>query len=256
VYSQTENPSWPGTKINTVVDGTGGLRLDFSDNMDDWSDLDVVTDIDFGSGGGVTTGSYQIETPIDLSEVYTSRVSVFLRVDATNDFDTIASWQTLADVGSLSSISPDEWAATLEVRTTDDDPAILSPAATWGDWLEFRTGDYSGRAFDFRVLLETFRTGISPRILAMIINIDMPDRNEGGDNVEILIGGTRIGFVPKYKFLKGVGIQTKDFLSGEYWKITSQDETGFTIEAFDASNTAIDGRHISYNAIGYGRVTN
>lgn len=254
VFNEEEEPGWTGTKTDTIVDFTSALRLDFTDEIGDWPSLEEVPELYFGFGGGTTSGQYQIASPIDLSEIYTSRVSVLLRVDATNDLEAISSWARLSDVASLSDIDPSEWSVLLEVRTTDDDPNSVSPAPTWSDWSEFRVGDYSARGFDFRVTLETFRVGVSPRVLNMDISIDMPDRVVADDEVACPEGGVRITYTPRFKAKPGVGINARDMQTGDYYTKSNEAVDGFDIEFFNAAGVS-QARTFGYVAKGYGKVT-
>ncbi len=255
VFSEEEEPDWLGEKTDTEVDFTDALRLDFNDEIGDWPSLELVPELYFGYGGGTATGQYQIASPIDLSEIYTSRVSVLLRVDATNDLESISSWNTLAEVASLSDIDPSEWAVLLEVRTTNDDPNSISPAPTWTEWTEFRVGDYSARGFDFRVTLETFRLGVSPRVLNMDISIDMPDRVVADDTITCTAGGITVSYpVARFKAVPGVGINARDMHTGDYYTKSLETESGFRIEFFNAAAVSQE-RTFGYVAKGYGRVT-
>lgn len=256
VYSENEEPGWSGEKTNTEVDFTDALRLAFEDEIGDWPSLEAVPELYFGYGGGTTTGQYQIANPIDLSEIYTSRVSVLLRVDATNDLEAISSWTTLASVASMSDIDPSEWSVLLEVRTTNDDPNAISPAPTWTDWAEFRVGDYSARGFDFRVTLQTFRLGVSPRVLNMDISIDMPDRIIADDVVTCPEGGVRITYTPKFKgpTFPGLAINIRDLSTGDYPRKSNEGVDGFDLEVFNAAGVSVE-RTFGYVAKGYGKVT-
>jgi predicted phage tail protein len=254
VFNEEEEPGWTGSRTDTVVDFTNALRLDFEDDIGDWPHIEDVPELAFGVGGGTTVGSYQIDQPIDLSEVYTSRVSVLLRVDATNDLEAISSWVRLSDVASLSNIDPSEWSVLLEVRTTNDDPLSVSPAPSWSDWEEFRVGDYSARGFDFRVTLRTNRIGISPRVLNMDISIDMPDRVVAEDALTCPDGGLRVTYVPRFKAVPGVGINARDMATGDYYTKSNEAEDGFDIEFFNAAGVSQE-RTFGYVAKGYGKVT-
>jgi predicted phage tail protein len=259
VLVEQEDPEWNGIKVGTIVDETGALRLDNSDEIGDWPHLEDVFERAYGYGGGVFVGTYQLAKPIDLTEIYSSQVTVLIKADGSNDLDAMINWNPLSSVLALSDVDPSEWSVLLEYRTTNDAPfldeeeTILNPDAVWSDWAEFHTATYTARAYDFRLTLRSYRLGVTPRIINYKITIDMPDRVDGKNNVAVPAGGVRIVFDPKFKQLDGVGIQTEDFLSGDQYTVTDKDATGFFISIVDANGDPV-ARHISYVAKGFGKL--
>ena len=54
------------------------------------------------------------------------------------------------------------------VSTTDDDPA---GSPTWSDYKRFKSGDFSGRAFRFKVELQSTANDITPAIEEMTAKV-------------------------------------------------------------------------------------
>tara|TARA_R110000803_G_scaffold32727_11_gene71941 strand:- start:936 stop:1259 length:324 start_codon:yes stop_codon:yes gene_type:complete len=67
------------------------------------------------------------------------------------DWDTWTSALQLADTDVV-----------FYVQTTPDDPA--SGSATWGDWRQFKAGDFYGRGFRFKIGLHSTSVAVTPSI--------------------------------------------------------------------------------------------
>jgi len=232
-----EDPTFTGAKTNVVYDSTlGGIHLS------------TTTD---GSGfvHTPTEGFYYFHLKEDLGAVYTSRitptvegyaVSLNNNVDFWTDVDAIPNW----DGGTL----PD-WSMIGEIRLTNDDPA--SGTATWTAWQRFKTGDYTARGYDFRAHLYAPEDGASPVITKLSVLIDMPDRVTGGQNIVCPTGGVRVDITPPYKSLKATAIDIQNAVAGDYYVMSSRDETGFNIRFYNSTGTAVS-RTFDWVAKGYG----
>ena len=60
----------------------------------------------------------------------------------------------------------------LQVSTTSADPALEQ----WSAWQEFVMGDYTARAFKWRLVMQSFNPKIAPQATELAITVDMPDR--------------------------------------------------------------------------------
>lgn len=240
-------PLWNGTHTNTVV-VDGSLRLNSADTLSDWIRLSVVKSLAYGLNGYAQSGSYQSDTIVDLGLVYTSRLTAQLNASGSNTLNVMSVWSTLSSVVRLSGAEPGEWEATLQVSVTQDDPS----ANNWSAWQEFIVGDYSARAFRFRLLLYSYRPEILVQIPALSINIDMPDRIISAQDITCPAAGMRIDFVPAFRSLKALAIDGQDMLAGDYKTVTGKDETGYTLRFFNSTGTGVE-RTFDAIATGYGQ---
>lgn len=147
--TQTEDPSFSGTKTGCSVDGSARLR---------------ITD----PSSQPSTATYDFSNYIDTGSVRVARINTDLELvrinDAADTFDTL---QGLFD--SLGGLFDDLTGGTQftdvdviqYVSTTDDDPA---GSPTWSAYKRFKSGDFSGRAFRFRVELTSTADDITPAI--------------------------------------------------------------------------------------------
>ncbi len=164
--------------------------------------------------------------------------------------DTLAMWERLSDVVTLSGADSDQYGVELYVRTTDDDPA---GTPGWSDWQLFVIGDYSCRAFEFKIVLYSFAPSITPAISALSVTVDMPDRVLGANNITSDAAGTVISFTPAFKAVPAIGVTADNMTTGDYFAVTSKSSTGFTVRFFNSSGTGVS-RVFDWLAKGYGEV--
>ena len=116
-----------------------------------------------------STATYDFSNYIDTSSVRVARINMDVKVlrlnDASNDqfdtltgnFDSLPGWfDDLTGGTSFADVDVVQF-----VSTTDDDP---SGSPTWSAYKRFKSGDFSGRAFRFRVELQSTADDITPAI--------------------------------------------------------------------------------------------
>ena len=250
-----EQPAFVGQKTN-VVALENLLLLDtafFFDsatgNFDDGVGL-----FDGGGGNVALSGEYEFEDYVDLSYVYTSRVTASIestRIDYVNTFDSPSGnfddRQGLFD-GDESTY--DDVSVGFFVATTYDDPA---GTPTWTAWRPFFVGDYTARAFKFKVILTTEDPQATPAVSFLSVTIDMPDRVTSADNITsgTDAGGKVVTFVKAFKVTPALGVAAQDLQQGDFYEITTKSPSGFTIRFKDSGGTVVN-RTFDYVAKGYG----
>lgn len=260
IETVTESPSFSGTKTNTKVNATNELIIDnlidwdsFTGLMDSWPGL-MDDNFDFVDTS-IVQGTYEFANQVDLGDVYTSRVTSVIdqrALDSANLFDDLLGnidqleglWDDLND-----SLSTDVNVKT-QVALTDDDP---SGSPTWSAWQDFFVGEYKARGLKFRVILTTAVLTQTPAISTLQVEVDMPDRIDGAEDILSSVSGTAITFSPAFKSLKKVGITAQDLQQGDYYTITSKSTTGFTVTFYNSSSTAVQ-RTFDWDALGYGHL--
>lgn len=257
VETVTESPTFPGNKTEChVVDGV--LVLDTAIDFDDVSGLFDDTEGDFDAGGGTisTEGIYEFSQVVDLSAVYTSRVTAFLEVGRIDYVNTFDSAEGLFDsrLGEFDG-SPnafDDTNVELQVSVTEDDPA---GTPTWSAYRKFFVGDYKARGLRFRAILTSRDAQASPSISSLSVTVDMPDRVTSGDDITsgTAAGGKVVNFVPAFKAVPALGIAAQNLTSGDYYEIVSKTASGFTIRFKNSGGTVVD-RTFDYVAKGYGEL--
>lgn len=242
--------NWPGSFEGTLND-SGSLKLGGTELIDDYPLIDTVADFDFGEGGIASGGIYYFQDTEDLGEI----LDVVLRYDITiggeNVFDEIDEWTDIDSRTNWDGAEVDQYEVELQVRTTNDDP---NATPVWSDWRRFIIGEYTARAFEFRVVLTSNVADITPVVSNLSVTIDVPDRDERGENLTSGTGGYAVTYTFPFRESPAVVVTGNDMQTGDYGVITNQSVSGFTVEFFDSADTSIS-RNFSWYAKGYGRVT-
>ena len=254
--TSTQSPTFSGTKTTTVVVGNE-LRLGTSILFDSGAgNFDTTGGLFDGGGGKVaSSGTYDFDNVVDLSAVFTSRVTANItmtRVDFGLNFDDATG--NFDDREGLFDGDANEFGDTnceLQIATTEDDPA--SGSATFTAFRKFFVGDYKARGFKFRALLTSSDSEATPSVSALSVTIDMPDRIVAENDIASGTGTKAITFSPAFKSLQGVGISAQNLASGDFYAITSKSATGFTIQFFNSGGSGIN-RTFDYVAKGFGEL--
>lgn len=256
VQTITEDPDFNGTFDDVVeIDENDHLILDTSINFDSATGLfDDATGLFDGGGGFVDLeGFYYFANSVDLGGSFSARLTASIestRLDYVNTFDDATGLFDAREGffdGDVNAF--DNTDVELQVRTTDDDPA---GTPTWSSWRAFVVGDYTARAFEFRLRMTTTDTQATPVVSGVSVSVDMVDRVESGNDISSGAGSYAVTFSPAFKATPAIGIAAGNLQTGDYYEITSKSASGFTITFKNSSGTAVD-RTFDYVAKGYGR---
>ena len=241
-----------GAKTN-LARITGALRLDGADELDDIDDIDDVVSMDTGLTGLRAEGVYEFATVHDLGDVYTSRVTAQMGVQGLDMSTSVDQWIDV-DVNESwdSTVDPAAWSARLQVSTTREAPDVTDG---WSSWSDLLVGDYTARAYRFRLLLSGSGGRITPVVENLSVNIDMPDRYESGTGIELEPAGAMLSFANPFRVAPMLQVTAHNLDSGDYYRLTDIDESGFHLRFFDAAGTGV-ARRFDYVAKGYGRALN
>lgn len=248
ILNLVKHPTFAGTYTDVVLDSAvGGLKLGSSAMFDTLGLIDDVGFID-SAGGIASYGTYNFDTYLDLGYVYTSRLEVIkigYAYDA-NDFidsrvDFIDSW--LSVDGDLI----DDVRTEIMVRTTDDDP---SGTPTWSNWVSFHIGDWTSRAFEFRV--DFINNSLTHNVVLqeLIISVDMPDRVDLDNDVISGASTYSVVYSTPFKGNPSVSITSQNMATGDYYELSNKDVTGFDITFKNSGGTAVS-RTFDWQARGY-----
>ena len=239
IATNTQDPAFSGTKTNMIA-SAGVLSLDGTILFDDGVGLfDDGTGLFDAAGGTYSlTGSYEFDTYTDVGQVYTSRLSVDIEqliYDSTLLFDD---GEGLFDdgVGLFDGTENAAIEVKVFIATTDDDPA---GSPTWSAWRQFIVGDYTARAFKFKIEVTSSNSTYNIDITRLRVNIDVPDRVESAADVAMSASGTTITYTKEFQAEPALGVTVQDMATGDYYTITAKSTTGFTIRTFNAGGTGI-----------------
>ncbi len=225
------------------------LTLIGNDDVEDWSDIDTVLNVDVGESGIVSNGVYNFNNDIDLGAIYVSRLTADMNVLGTDVYDIIDAYNNVDVVESWDqSVDPSLFDVKLQLRTTDDDPLAMP---IWSEWQNFVVGDYSARAYEFRTLLTSYSTTVMPKVSRLRVNVDMPDRMDARNDITSDVLGSTVNFNNGFKATPAISITAQDMVAGDYYAITNITNASFDIQFFNASDVGVV-RSFDYLAKGYG----
>ena len=252
VLTITESPAFSGTKTN-VAAPSGELQLDAVTPIDSWGAVDSILSWDF-EGGVQTSGTYLFATAPDLGKAYISRVSAAVAVVVFSALDYVDSrsgdiddWPDFDGLPSGAVAT-----ATIECRTTTDDPA---GSPTWSAWLPFLSAEFYARAYQFRARLETNDASVNIKVTSLVVTIDMPDRTDEGSVLTSAAGDTAVAFADGAFWAAPVlGYTIQSAATGDYVDFSSVTTTGFNVSVRSAAGSRI-AKTVNWIAKGYGQGT-
>jgi len=254
VATLTEDPSFAGVKSNVVINDDSYLELaetplfdDATGNFDDRSGLfDDFT-------GYASSGIYYFSNDLDLGQKYTSRLNFSFtstRFDRTDLFDSATGlFDARSGVFDGDPTAFGDTSVSLQLRHTDDDP---TGTPTWSDWQAFSVSDISARAFEFRLVMTSTDTNVTPVVSALSATIDMQDRTTSGSDITFT-GTTNITFDDAFAATPAIGLSLANLTDGDRYTITSKTRTGFTINTFTGGSASTNAVTLDYVAKGYGK---
>jgi len=254
--------SFDSTHANRIIrnidtgDQTYIVSVDSSTELTINSDIFPTDGANYKIEGNVeSSGTYYFtDEYIDLGTTYTSRLlteytsdsfDVLELFDATGgNFDTRTGLFDGSDISSTN--------AQVQVRTTTDDP---SGTPTWSSWINFYIGDYTARAFQFRMNLSSTNVTQNIRVDSLKVTIDMPDtikrdynvQTDSGDDNEIKV----ITYETPFKTTPTVSVTPVDSDDHISFTISSSSNTGFTVTFHDGNLNQGSQEYFNYVAVGY-----
>lgn len=234
---------------NSELDGlvlTLGVFVDDLATDGNWDGIGLID----GLSSSLGSGEYEFGSTYDLSGVYDLNLRRYLRSspfqlgDLWDDqTDLIDTWPTI-DGDVLDQVN-----AALYVRTTNDDPGA-SP--TWSDWHEFANAIVRGRAFQFKTIATSTAESQNILIDELGAELELQQRTESTGGITSGASAYAVTFDEAFYQSPAVGIPAYNMGTGDYYAVTSQSRTGFTVTFYDSSDTVIS-RDFTYIATGYGR---
>ena len=250
VATQSEHPTFAGTLTNTVITDDA-IELDSSELFDSASgNFDSETTRFFDSGVAnadfFASGNYLFADVIDIGAKHTARITASLTQTSDNPDDLFDNRSGLFDSASsnFDGDTPANANAHIEVATSDDN-------STYTAFQNFVIGDYTARYFKFRVVLISRDGASTPRVSAVTVTIDMPDRIFSGNDISSGAGTKTVTFTNPFKSDNyAVGITGQGMATGDFFLVESKTINGFNVTFKNSGGTAIS-RTFDYLAKGY-----
>jgi len=239
VATQSEHPDFDGTLTNVVITDDA-IELDSSELFDAASgNFDDETTRFFDSGVAnadfFASGNYLFSDVIDIGAKHTARITASLTQTSDNPDDLFDNRSGNFDSASsnFDGDTPANANAHIEIATSDDN-------STFTAFQNFVIGDYTARYFKFRVVLISRDGASTPRVSAVTVTIDMPDRIFSGNDISSGAGTKTVTFTNPFKSDNyAVGITGQGMATGDYFLVESKTINGFNVTFKNSSNTAI-----------------
>ena len=262
-------PKFQGTKTNVAFDAiTNSLNLTGVGLFDDVTDFDVIGSLD-DIGGISSSGTYEFGgtaggTFLDLGDVYSLDLKRHFLTEAfypSDLIDSIPDFDLRTDFEGLTATKVN---ATMQVRTTLDDPSSGSP--TYSAFQTFANGVYKGRGFQFRVNLSSEDPAQDIRVFQLGYTATLHRRTEQAP-ATIASGAGAKAVTFQHPFFAGtsdlggvnsslpsIGITAQNMGSGDFFELSNISGTGFTVHFKNSSNNSVD-RNFTYQAVGFGKAS-
>jgi hypothetical protein len=248
VLTLQQEPTWTGTK--TDIDQVGALiQLGSTNYMALWTTLASVPIIGITDTLGYETEGYYEFGETDLSQVYTSRVTVDAVVSTSGGLSLISAWIALSGVGTMAGDDTgDETSVEMQVNYS----IVDSATPVYQGYRRFVVGDYTARHLKFRAVLTSRFSTITPTMSALSVSIDMPDRVDQGNDLVSGAASYAVAFSPQFREIRSITIAAQNMQTGDYYEISGKTRTGFNVIFRNSAGTAVS-RTFDYQAIGFGR---
>lgn len=244
-----ENPAWIGVKVDTVKVGNN-IQLGALEEMADWVNMSSLLSLSYGMLGVAPEGFYYADEVVDLGDVYTSRITSRVVAAGADILNVISSWLALSSVEVMDATKTSSWTVSVEISKSIT-PAPSAPAG-WSDWEPMTMGEYTARAYKFRIRLNSVSPSTTPIVSEFGIVVDMPDRVSDGKDISCPAIGMRVNFSPAFMARPALAVDAQGLQTGDYKLLTSIDDEGFNVQFFNSAGTGIV-RTFDYLAKGYGR---
>ena len=249
------------------------LVLETDDLIDDKSDFEAgyEQNIDFG-GTLKTSGEYFFENVVDLGGIFSVQFNRILKIRGLYPNDTIDLHFTNIDQWSdFDGDLPDETNGILKFRKSNDaatDDEIQDEnnefllledgnkfdqedSTTYGEFVPMENGRYTGRVFQFKLDLSSEYNDQTPLVDELGYELLFENRTES-NSFDSGAGAKAVTFSKAFYQTPKLGITASNMASGDYYTISSESRTGFTITFFNSANQATIDRTFSYQANGFG----
>ena len=232
VSTITEDPTFLGAKTDTA-ELDGKLTLDSVLKIGSMAGL-MSTFPRFSALGGISSsGEYAFNDAIDLGSIQTSRITAIIKAAGVDVLDLISERDLCTLWSSVAGDVIDDVDATLFIRQSNDNIAF-------GAWEILTAGDYTARAFQFKVSLETAGITHNIRVSDLSVTVDMPDRIEAGDDIASGVTSKAIAYTTAFMGNPAIGITAQDMATGDFFSISSKTLSGFNIIFKNSAGTNIN----------------
>lgn len=252
VKTSVQHPNFTGEKVKMhFADDLNGLTLSPALTFDEVESVDDLPLFDF-LGGVTGEGIYYFDETVDLHDVLTANLKAFVQVDAIGIADDIDSRSSPIDEWrDFDGAWVDTVNAEIQFRSTNDDPEDVD--ADWSVWKRFFVGEYTARAYQFRLIATSTNKDHTIVIKTLSISVDVPDRTINLNDLESDLLGSSIVFEAPFFETPAIGITILNQQKGDYPDVSNKTKFGFDITIRDENGIAVV-RDFDVLVKGFGRI--
>ena len=255
LLTQNENPDFDGTKTDVVKttigdDNTPCLVLKGNQLFDDVTgNFDSITSTLFDGGENATvksSGTYEFAQTVDAGSIVTTQITATLTqqvTDRSRIFDFV-SGNFDDQPSNFDGDANTQCSSELQIAVSDDN-------VTFSTFQDFTIGDYTGRFFKFRVLMQSDNNTATPIVTAVGVTLQLEAFTVSENDVVSGTGTKAITYSKAFNLLNSIAItlSVQDMASGDKYAITGKSKTGFNIAFQNSGGTGIS-RTFDYVAKG------
>jgi predicted phage tail protein len=238
-----EHLAWTGTTSGGAIVHDGELTLKPSGDILSVADVLALGDA-LWTDGASERGAYVTDSSnvVDIGH----EAPVLIKFDIEDysinqNQDALSAADILAIEDILLGSDRQFYSATPYINTSLD-------GVDWTGWRKYSPGIVSARFFNVKLELATVVPQIIPFVSRFTWSIDVPDMVQRGENLSIPASGLRVNFDKEFHAIPNIQIAMLNAVSGDYYKLTSVDKTGFNIQLFNGTTA----KSMTINWLGQG----
>lgn len=181
-------------------------------------------------------------------------------------------WYRISLSGIVDNAGSDEleiWVYTLEIPETLSyegittlglevfGPEVIAAAQpyvpTFSDWVPLEAGTITFWGIQFRLKMQSLQENVTPQVTTLSVNIDMPDRIERGEDLDLPVEGAVITFDPMFKATPAIAITIQDGAVDDKVEYITKNSGGFSFKVYNETAGGYVSRTFDYIASGFGR---
>lgn len=227
-----EATTWGGLLEGMAI-YDGVIELHGVKNVTAWESVLNLQSIKY-AGGVIQSGTYTVpdEHIVDINVSQMCFVTASIDAIGFNPFDMVSSWVSMSDLASIIGNTGSQWNVSPQICVAGDD-------AIFGDWKSFIPGDYYGRMFKMRLLVNSYNSDIAVKINAFNWSIDVPDRIEKGTAVTVGIDGISVIYSRVFFGSPNTQITIIDAQEGDYYELSNQTLEGFELKTKNGTSNVV-----------------
>ena len=239
------------------------LTLDTVTNFDDTAGNFDSAEGDFELGGTDTTsnpnnfntnrdakGFYNFTNTLTLTNIFDGNIEPTITLDAENPYDKFDSGRgaLLFDEAKAPFDGNEQLTAFHRVQIATSTTS-LADCTTFVDITQSATFKFKFAKFRLKLTNDDAQT--SSNVKTITIKLNMEERTFSENDLATSSGTRTITYTNPFHDVPAVGIATQNMQTGDFYTITSKTRSGFTINFFNSSGSAVD-RTFDYISKGFG----